>query len=73
MQVSLTSENPHNIFGCFFDANDSKVYWYHVESQSSGISNTAAFSNYQISDGKKPKYVVEYPLLCYLDALPDKR
>lgn len=73
MPVGLTDSGPLNIFGCFFDVNDFKVYWYHVESMSSGISNTAAFSNYQISDGKKPKYVVEYPLLCYLDALPDKR
>ena len=73
MQVGLSSERIHDIFGCFFDVNDFKVYWYHVESLASGICNTAAFSNYQISDGKKPKYVVEYPLLCYLDALPDKR
>ena len=73
MQVGLRRNANDTIFGCFFDDKDFKVHWYHIASSSSGINDTAAFSNYQITDGTKPQYTVEYPLLCYLDALPDKR
>ena len=68
MQVGMTA-NSDAAYGCFLDADNLDVNWFHIDS----LRNTTAVNKYQITAGTTPEYIVEYPVLCYLDALPDKR
>ena len=56
------------VYGCFLDKEEYTVHWYQLD-----LQYTNAVNSYQVIDGTTAKYTVEYPVLCYLDAMPDKR
>ena len=68
MQVGMITDRD-DIFGCFFDKQNFSVHWYHERL----IQSTKKYDSYLITDGASPKYTVQYPVLCYRDALPDRR
>ena len=68
MQVGMSSRTD-SVYGCFIDWDNLDVNWFHIDS----LKTTNAVNKYQIIAGTTPEYIVEYPVLCYLDALPDKR
>ena len=68
-QVGMRA-NSDTVFGCFLDMENHDVNWYHIDSLK---YTNGAVSKYQITAGTNPEFIVEYPVLCYLDAMPDKR
>ena len=68
MQVGMRS-NSDTVYGCMLDADNLDVNWFHIDS----LRYTNAVNKYQIVAGTTPMYNVEYPVICYLDALPDRR
>ena len=68
MRVGMKS-NSDTVYGCFLDQDNLDVNWFHIDS----LRTTTAVNKYQITAGTTPEYTVEYPVLCYLDAMPDKR
>ena len=68
MQVGMSSKT-ESVYGCLIDGDNLDVNWFHIDS----LKYTNAVNKYQIIAGTYPEYIVEYPVLCYLDALPDKR